>query len=117
MMFDISTTLAILDSLHVPVLFADTDHVIRYMNLKAIERYRGGASLIGTSLLDCHNENSQKRMVEILAELQDGREEVLYLSEETRTVTMRGIRGQDGSLLGYYEWYGPPAPTDTSTRG
>jgi DUF438 domain-containing protein len=110
-MLELSTIRAILDSLHVPVLYADTYHVIRYMNRKAIERYRGGADLIGTSLLDCHNENSQKRMIEILAELKAGREEVLYLVEETRTVTMRAIRGQDGSLLGYYEWYGPPTPT------
>jgi len=44
---------AVLDSLKDPLLFADTEHVIRYMNKAAIAYYSEGESLLGRSLLDC----------------------------------------------------------------
>lgn len=107
-MLDHTTLFAVLDSLHIPVAFTDTDHIVRYMNRKAIARYKGGASLIGTSLFDCHNENSQKRLVELFADLQAGEDEICYLEEATRTVYIKAIRDPNGALLGYYEWFGPP---------
>ena len=57
----------ILDSLTEPVLVGDTDHKVVYMNRAAAEHYTGGRSLMGTSLLDCHNEKSGKIMIEVLA--------------------------------------------------
>jgi nitrogen-specific signal transduction histidine kinase len=50
----------ILDSLVEPVLVGDTEHKVIYMNSAAASHYTGGRALMGTSLLDCHNENSQK---------------------------------------------------------
>ncbi len=47
---DATTMAAILDSLKDPFLFADTEHMIRYMNRAAIAHYKEGASLIGCSL-------------------------------------------------------------------
>lgn len=99
---------AILDSLKDPLLFAGTDHVTRYMNRAALGFYEGGAELIGRSLLDCHNEQSQQMMKEILAEMHQGLEERLITDDEEHRIYMRVVRDTDGNLLGYYERYAPP---------
>ena len=102
---------AILDSLQEPILVADTEHVTRYMNRAAIHFYEGGESLIGCSLLDCHNERSQQMMVEILAQMHEGLTERLITDDEEHRIYMRVVRGMDGEVLGYYERYEPSAQT------
>ena len=99
---------AILDSLKDPVLFADTEHITRYMNKAAIAHYDEGESLLGRLLLDCHNEKSQQQIIEILAAMQAGEEERLITDNEKHRIYMRAVRGADGQVLGYYERYGPP---------
>lgn len=101
---------AILDSMKDPVVFADTDHVIRYMNKVAIEHYgkRWGYELIGRSLLDCHNDQSRQAIVEILAAMQAGEEERLITDSEKHRVYMRAVRDTKGKLIGYFERYEPP---------
>lgn len=108
-MIDATLMAAILDSLKDPLLFADTGHVIRYMNEAAIAHYEEGESLIGRSLLDCHNEQSRQQIVEILAAMQSGEEERLITDDEEHRIYMRVVRGADGQVLGYYERYEPPA--------
>jgi len=100
---------AILDSLKDPLLFADTGHITRYMNKAAIAYYSEGESLIGRSLLDCHNEQSQQQIVEILAAMEAGEEERLITDNEEHRIYMRAVRGAGGQVLGYYERYEPPA--------
>jgi hypothetical protein len=107
-MIDSKVLAAILDSLVEPVLFADTDHVTRYMNRAAIEHYSDGGELIGKSLFECHNEESQAMMVEILAAMRDGLDEQIITDDEKWRVFMRAVRGPDGALLGYYERFEPP---------
>jgi hypothetical protein len=100
---------SILDSLKGPVLFADTDHVTRYMNKAAIAYYTDGEGRVGRSLLDCHSEASQAMMVEILAAMHEGLEEQRISGEEDHRVFMRALRDPDGKLLGYYKRYEPPS--------
>jgi PAS domain-containing protein len=107
-MVDETILRAILDSLKDPILYADTDHVTRYMNKAAIAHYEGGEELIGRSLMECHNERSQGIMLETLAAMQAGEEERLITDEEDRRVYMRAVRDPEGRLLGYYERYAPP---------
>jgi len=59
LMIDASLMAAILDSLTDPLLLADTNHTIRYMNKRAATFYEQGTSLLGRSLLDCHNERKR----------------------------------------------------------
>ena len=106
-MIDPSLMAAILDSLKSPLLFADTTHVVRYMNKAAIAHYRGGDRLLGTSLLECHNAESQGLIVEILAAMEEGEHERLISESDERRVYMRAVRSPEGKLLGYYEWYEP----------
>jgi nitrogen-specific signal transduction histidine kinase len=108
-MIDGTVMAAILDSLKDPILFADTEHMTRHMNKAAIAFYEEGASLIGRSLLDCHNEQSQKMIFDILAAMQaEAIEEQLITDNEKHRIYMRAVRDPDGRLLGYYERYEAP---------
>lgn len=99
---------AILNSLKNPLVYCDVDHIIRYMNNAAIAHYKKGIALLGRSVLDCHNAESQRQMVEIFAEMKDGLDERLITDNKKYRIYMRAIRDVDGTLLGYYERYEPP---------
>ena len=99
---------AILDSMKNPVLFADTEHIIRYMNKAAIDHYDDSEALIGRSLFACHNEQSQAQMIEILAAMREGEVERLITDNEKYRIYMRAVRDAQGMLIGYYERYEPP---------
>ena len=108
-MIDAGFMSALLDSLKDPVLVADTEHTILYMNRAAIAHYKEGEGLLGRSLLECHNERSCRMIVEILAAMQQGGvEEQLITDDEEHRIFMRAVRDSDGRLLGYYERYEPP---------
>ena len=107
-MIDANVMAAILDSLKAPILLADTEHVTRYMNRAAVAFYTGGETLIGQSLLECHNEQSRQMMIDILAAMQAGQlEEQLITDNEEHRIFMRAVRDSGGRLLGYYERYEP----------
>lgn len=107
---DIALLAAILDSQKDPYVFADTDHIIRYMNKVAVEHYgkRWGYDLIGKSVLDCHNENSRRMIIEVLAAMQAGEDERMITDSAKHRVYMRAVRDAEGNLLGYCERYEPP---------
>jgi PAS domain-containing protein len=108
-MVDATFLAAILNSIKDPILVADTAHVTRYMNRAAIAYYEEGEALIGRSLLDCHNEQSQQTMIDILAAMQaGGLEEQLITDDEKHRIYMRAVRDAEGQVLGYYERYEPP---------
>jgi PAS domain-containing protein len=102
---------AILDSLRDPVLVADPAHVICYMNRAAVAHYEEGASLLGTSLLACHNAESQQMIHEVWEAMHHGLEEQLITDNREVRIFMRAVRGPEGDLLGYYERYEPKAAT------
>jgi nitrogen-specific signal transduction histidine kinase len=101
---------AILDSMKNPVLFVDTGHMIRYMNAQAKAHYQkdGGEKLLGTSIFDCHNEQSNTMIREIYAEMKNGLDERMITDNEKSRIYMRAVRDGSGTLLGYYERYEPP---------
>ena len=108
-MIDVSLMSAILDSLKDPILFADTDHITRYMNKAAIAHYDEGRDLLNRSLLDCHNKESQEIMFETLDAMYKGEEERLITDNDKHRIYMRVVRDENGSVLGYYERYEPPS--------
>ena len=61
-MINLETLVSLLDSIDEEIVLVDTNHKIVFMNRRALENYkdRGGKSLIGESIFDCHNENSKK---------------------------------------------------------
>ena len=102
----------ILNSMKNPVVFADTSHIIQYMNTAAIAHYKQGEALLGTNVLDCHNNASQKMMLEIFADMKQGLEERLITDNHKHRIYMRAVRNQAGILLGYYERYEPPTQSE-----
>lgn len=108
-MIDGSVMAAIVDSLEDPVMFVDTGHVIRYMNKAAVAHFDEGEALVGTSLLDCHNERSCRVIVETLDALCAGEAERLISDTDEHRIYMRAVRDAEGVLIGYYERYAPPA--------
>jgi DUF438 domain-containing protein len=104
-MTDGDLAIAILDSVPARIVYADTEHMVRYMNAVALRHYRQGAGLIGTSLLDCHNEASCELMREGLEQLRAGADEVLSAEVPGRRSFMRAVRDAEGGLLGYWARY------------
>lgn len=99
---------ALLNSIKDPILFADTNHIVRYMNKAAIKHYEEGEQLLQSNLLKCHNGESQKMMIEILAEMQNELKEKLITDNEKHRIFMRSMRNNNGELLGYFERYEKP---------
>lgn len=91
------------------VVICGLNHIILYMNKAASERYanRGGKKLEGKSLLDCHNEESCKKIEKILDWFkQSDRNNIIrtfYNEKENKDVYMVALRSDDGKLIGYYE--------------
>ena len=98
---------ALLDTVRSPIVFVDNDHIIRFLNKPAKERYygkQGYSDLIGKSLFDCHNKESEKLTKHIHARLMAGEDEVfLKLSDDNYRITVVAVRERSGNLIGYYE--------------
>jgi DUF438 domain-containing protein len=114
---DSTVLCALLDSLKDPVVFADTGHTVRYINKAAEHHYKEGRTLLGRSIMDCHNAASNVVIREVFAALESGEEERLITDSPERRIYMRAVRDADGKLIGYYERYEPgvqPAAPPTS---
>lgn len=91
------------------VVICNLENEIIYMNPTAIARYqkRGGAALIGKSLLDCHNPNSAKMIKKVVLWFAKSKENnIVYTSyneKENKDIYMVALRDEDGTLIGYYE--------------
>ncbi len=83
---------SVLDSIKDPILVADTNHIVIYMNDAATNHYSEGVNLMRSDLLECHNEVSQKMMIDILAKMQNGLEEELITDNEKHRIFMRSVR-------------------------
>lgn len=100
---------SIIDMDRCAVVICNLEHQIIYMNPAACARYakRGGAELVGKSLLDCHNAASRERIQKVLDWFQESdTHNIIYTSrneKENKDVYMVALRDEDGGLIGYYE--------------
>lgn len=100
---------SIIDQDRCAVVICNLAHEIIYMNPAAVERYakRGGAALVGKSLLDCHNPQSVEMIQKVVAWFAQSRENNMiytyYNEKENKDVYMVALRDEDGTLIGYYE--------------
>lgn len=101
------TCFAILDTINHPIVFVDNDHVIRYLNKAAEERYykvKDYSDLIGKSIFDCHAQKSREQILEHYERLKAGENEIVRLAPKIgRKFTTVAVRDGDGVLIGYYE--------------
>ena len=100
---------SIIDEDHCAVVICDLSHKIIYMNPTACERYakRGGADLIGKSLLNCHNEKSCELIGKVIdwfkADKSHNRIYMYHNDKENKDGYMIALRDEEGTLIGYYE--------------
>lgn len=100
---------SIIDQDNANVVVCDLDHKIVYMNPIACERYakRGGAALVGRSLMDCHNPDSQEKIRKVIAWFAESpsnnRVHTFFNDKQNKDGYMVALRDEDGTLIGYYE--------------
>lgn len=100
---------SVLDEEKSAVVICDIKHTIIYMNPAACERYskRGGAALLGRSLLDCHNSKSNEKISKVIEWFEISRANnriyMYYNAKENKDVYMIALRDEQGELIGYYE--------------
>ena len=91
------------------VVICDLDHMIIYMNPAAGEQYekRGGISLVGKSLLDCHNERSNEIIKKVVAWFQESEDNNMIYTYKNEKKNMDeymvALRDDNKKLIGYYE--------------
>lgn len=99
----------IVESWPYPILFADSDHIIRFLNRQARNYYyteRGFRDLIGKSLLDLHNGPSREGIVTAVEKLKDhGSELFLRVNVRNQRMYLSPVRDENGELIGYYTRY------------
>lgn len=100
---------SVIDQDRCAVVICNLTHEIIYMNPAAAVRYenRGGAALVGQSLLGCHNAQSAAMIEKVTAWFAESREHnIIYTyhnEKENKDVYMVALRDADGTLIGYYE--------------
>ena len=100
---------SIVDQDTASVVICDPEHKIIYMNPAdvASNADRGGAALIGRSIMDCHNSNSNQHIVQVVdwfkADKSHNRVFIAHRPDKNRDQYMVALRDDDGALVGYYE--------------
>lgn len=100
---------SIIDQDRCAVVICNLSHEIIYMNPAAVARYekRGGAALVGRSLLGCHNAQSVEQIEKVTVWFAESKEHnIIYTyhnEKENKDVYMVALRDEDGTLIGYYE--------------
>lgn len=92
-----------------PVVICNLNHEIIYMNPTAVKRYakRGGGELVGKSLLNCHNAESNRKISDTIEWFKKNPENnrvfTLHKADENKDVYIIALRDESGELIGYYE--------------
>ena len=100
---------SIVDHDRTSVVICDTSHTIVYMNPAAVANYgkRGGSSLIGKSIFDCHNPVSVEMIKKVVNWFEQSTNNniihTFYNEKQNKDVYMVALRDEAGRLLGYYE--------------
>jgi PAS domain-containing protein len=90
------------------VVICNLEHEIIYMNSTAIRYFdkRGGERLVGQSIMDCHNGESQEKMRRVVEWFAASPEHnIVYTShneKQNKDIYMVALRAE-GKLIGYYE--------------
>lgn len=102
---------SILESITHPIVFVDNQHIIRYVNKAAKEKYgkKGHLNLVGTSILQYHNERSRKIILDTYEMLENSEEDekLLVMKSAGQKILIRAVRDASGKLIGYYERFEP----------
>lgn len=94
----------ILDAYPYQIVFCDCNHIIRYMNKYALERYKGRIN-IGQSIFNCHNQASIKKIEAFLQRAINGENEMFEAYNEVKQERefFTPVRDNNGVVIGYFE--------------
>lgn len=94
----------ILDNMEKRIIFADNKAIIRYLNKAAKEHLlkKGLRDLEGKSLLEFHKDETNKKILSVLQDLEmDKNLEKVMIN----TTAIYAVRDDDKNLIGIYEMY------------
>lgn len=105
---------AILDAYPYEVVFVDREHIVRYLNRRARERYGEGPHArvkVGRPIFACHSEATRKKIEELLARADaaapgDADHDEIFEALNTKTGEREffvPVRDADGAVVGYFE--------------
>lgn len=105
----------ILDAYAYEIVFVDRNHIVRYMNKTAKQRYKERVK-IGNSLFCCHNENSRVIIEEFLKRADAGENEMFELlnGKTGEREFFVPVRNANGEVIGYFERHEIPWTKDTA---
>lgn len=95
---------SILDAYPYEIVFVDRKHTIRYINKTAKLRY-GNNIQLGQSIFQCHNEDSQKKIIEFLKRADNGEDEMFetFSDKVGKRTFFTPVRNPQGQVIGYFE--------------
>jgi len=102
----------LLDSFKEPVMLMDTQHIIRYLNPASAKRYKVRTTYVDRSIFKCHNEHSNRMILDAFKCLESGQEEMLLTEDAQYLMFMRAVRDEEGILLGYFVRFAPKTAED-----
>ncbi len=90
------------------IIICDLNHTIIYMNKFATELYaKRNMSLLGSNLLKCHNADSQEKILKVIEwfkkDVNNNFVHTFFNEKQNKDGYMVALRGNDGTLIGYYE--------------
>lgn len=98
---------SIVDIDNTDIIVCDLNHIIIYMNKKAIKTYEKRGNLLGMNLLDCHNRESKEKIKKVIDWFQkdknNNRIHTFYNEKQNKDGYMIALRDEFGNLIGYYE--------------
>lgn len=100
---------ALLDAYAYEIIFVDRNHIVRYMNKTAKERY-GSRVIIGNSLFNCHNENTRGKIEEFLKRADEGEDEMFQVlnGKTGEREFFVPVRDENHKVIGYFERHEVP---------
>lgn len=100
---------SVLEMERASVVICDLEHTIVYMNPAAKRNYAkyGGEKLLGSNLLDCHNDRSKEIIRKVVGWFAESDSNnmiyTVHSDKENKDEYMVALRDDDKKLIGYYE--------------
>lgn len=90
-----------------PVVICNLRHEMIYLNPAARKNYAKHGELVGKSIFDCHNSESNEKIREVVEWFAKSPENNLVFTfhndKTNKDVYMVALRDENGALIGYYE--------------
>lgn len=98
---------SIIENDNCSIVIYNLNHEIIYMNKAAIDSYKKYGDLVKKNLLNCHNDESKKKINTVIKwfmeDINNNRVHTFYNEKQMKDVYMIALRDDNHNLIGYYE--------------